>query len=150
MEGMRRQLGSTVGFVVGAAIGGAAFLALGHTALIVQPGGLVWDLGFFVSILAFIGGFLAPFGLVMYLGKGRETETRAAMVRTAGEVLTVIFIFGLGLVGLYVLEPLGVDTATEIMVVLDGVFGAVWGGIAGSKYAGNYLRRRRQRRSAAE
>lgn len=147
---MRQQLGSTVGFLIGAVVGGAAFLALGHTALVVQPGGLVWDVAFFLSILAFIGGFLAPFGLVMYIGKGQQTETRAALVRTAGEILTVVLLFGLGLLGLYVLEPLGIDTATEIMVMLDGLFGFVWGGILGSRFAGNYVRRRRRRRSATD
>lgn len=139
---MQPRTGSALGFAVGSVLGGLTFLLVGYVGLLQRPTGIVGGLLFFVSILAFMGAFVAPFALAMFVGRGRESLAGKQLLSMGANVLTVLFLFALGLVGVYVLDPLGIDTATELMVVLDGVFGFVWGGIVGALLIRRHVRRK--------
>lgn len=107
--------------------------AIGSAALLSEASGVPGLLLSVVSFLGFFGSFLAPYALAVFIGKGRGGQSGTLAVKLSAHVLTVIFLGGLGVFGLFVLGPLGVDSWVEVMVFLDGVFGFVWGGIIGTK-----------------
>lgn len=144
---MQRRLVSVAGFVFGSLFGGAALLFVGYTALIAQTGGIVGFFGYFVSLLAFMGSFAAPYALVRFFGKGRESLAGTQLVRFGAHVLTGAFL--VVVTGMFVAEPFGQNTAIGVMVTLDGVFGFVWGGIFGTMFTRRWSRRRQQTTATA-
>jgi hypothetical protein len=123
---------STVGFLLGGVLFGTAFFLLGWGSVVEGQPGPFWTVAFLVSLIAFIGSFVAPLTLVMFLGGRRSGETRQAWTRLAGYASLVLFVFGIGAVGVVFLGPAGIDTGPKMIALLDGVFGFVVGGIAGT------------------
>jgi len=134
---------TAAGFLASGLLFGAAFFVLGWGSIVQGRPGPLWTVAFLVSILAFIGSFVAPLTLVMFLGGDRRGETRQAWTRLAGYVSLVLFVFGIGVVGVTFLGPAGFDTGPKMIAVMDGVFGFVMGGIAGTLVTERLLRRRR-------
>jgi len=123
---------TSTGFLVSGVLVGAAFFLLGWGSVVEGRPGPLWTIAFLVSVLAFVGSFVAPLTLVMFLGGDRSGETRQAWTRLAGYVSLVLFVFGVGVVGVVFLGSAGIDTGPKMIALFDGVFGFVMGGIAGT------------------
>jgi len=130
---MKQRAASVVGFLCTGAMGGATMVAVGSAAIISGVRGVPGLLLSIVSFLGLFGSLLAPYALVLFIGKGQQGKSGTQVVKLAAHVFTVVFLGGIGLVGVYFLGPLGVDSWAEVFVFLDGVFGFVWGGIIGAK-----------------
>lgn len=132
---------SLIGFIAGGIIGGLGFWALGYQALVVQPptGRIVPNLLFLVSVLAFMFSLISPLALVLFIRRKRKSQMQRELGAIGGYAAAFAFVAGLGLLGVFVLEDLGIDSAVEGMVFLDAVFGFTFGGIAGSLLAERWM-----------
>ncbi|HKL28995.1 MAG TPA: hypothetical protein VJ898_06965 [Natrialbaceae archaeon] len=137
---VRDSFVTSAGFLVGGVVFGAVFFLLGWGSVVEGRPGAPWSIAFFLSILAFVGSFVAPLTLVMFVGGDRSGETRQAWTRLAGYASLVLFVFGIGAVGVILLGPAGIDTGPKMIAFLDGVFGFVMGGIGGTLVAERLLR----------
>lgn len=133
---------TSAGFLGSGILFGAAFFLLGWGSVVEGRPGPLWTVAFLVSVLAFIGSFVAPLTLVMFLGGDRSGETRQAWTRLAGYATLVLFVFGIGAVGVAFLGSAGIDTGPKMIALLDGVFGFVMGGIGGVLVTERLLRLR--------
>jgi len=129
-------------FVMGAALGAALFV-LAWGAAIQQRSGLFWGAGFYVSIVGFVGSFVAPMTLVRFVRETHRGETNRFWPQFLGYVSAVLVMFHLSKLGVSMLGPAGIDPALEMYAMLNGVFGFILGGVFGVLVADRLLDRRR-------
>lgn len=144
-----RSTVSLGGFIAGAIIGGSLFWTIGYRAVIVHSGSgsLVWEFLFFVSVLAFVFSIVSPLALVLFIGRNRDSQVKRELVTVGGYAAAFAFVVGLGFLGVFVLQDLGIDSPAEGIVFLDAVFGFTFGGIAGTLLVRRWSRQRRARRA---
>lgn len=140
-----RRFVQVIGFIVGSLIGGLGFWTIGYQSIIVRStsGGIVWNLLLLISILAFMFSLISPLALVLFFRRNRRRGVKRDLVTAGGYVAAFAFVAGLGLLGVFVLEDLGIDSAIEGIVFMDAVFGFTFGGIAGTLLVQRWMGGRR-------
>ncbi|PSP79131.1 hypothetical protein BRC81_06595 [Halobacteriales archaeon QS_1_68_20] len=129
-----RRFAALVGFVLGGAVAGAAFWAIGYYGWVSPIRHPLKDLLAFVTLLVFPMSLVAPLALVRYLGRNLQGAKRW-LVTLVGYGLLIGFTFVLAYLELF--QALGVETAEEALAFFAALFGVTFGGIAGSKLATN-------------
>lgn len=138
MDPTRGTLRRALGFLIGAAVGGAVLGGNGVLAL-EHSRGLLWGLAFFVSFVGMLFGIVAPLALVRYLGD-REGSRIARQLSTAGGYAAIVLVtVGVAAAGLLFAPPSVTDNPQVVLVAFDVVAGAVFGGILGLNAASGRL-----------
>jgi hypothetical protein len=130
------RLRDLVVFLVGACSGAGLLLVVSYSAVILETSGRVGDVAFLVSIAAFLGSFVSPIALVRFLGRRYDSGASGFLLRGGALVANVVFLIAIGFAGRFVVAPILGDSALGMIVLLDGVFGFVWGGIGATLLVG--------------
>lgn len=127
------------GGTAGAILGGALFWWIGMVAMTAPAGSLVGAVAFIISFIAFVGSWVTPLTIGLVLRSTVASAMNRELVTVGAYSLMVIGVLAFALAGLSVPVEIGIDTASEAIAFLDGIFGFVIGGIAGAKIAVRFV-----------